>query len=302
MTQEHQIITGLFTAIITPFRNDQIDEEGLRKNINHQIDGGVNGIVALGTTGETPTLTRKEQDQVITAVISECRGQIPVVVGTGTNSTASTIENTRRAKELGADMALVVTPYYNKPSQEGIVAHFTKVAEEGGLPVIVYNIPGRSAVNISTATMERIARINGIAGVKEASGDVNQAADVIVRIQNHCPGFSVLAGDDSLALPLMAIGGRGVISVTSNVAPALFSRLINSALEGNFAKATQYYHEMLPLYRALFLETNPAPVKAAMELCGLAAGGLRLPLVAASESTVEVLQSVLKELKLLTKG
>ena len=293
-------LEGVYTAIITPFIGTSVDTEGLKHNIAHQLANGIRGIVALGTTGETPTLTREEQDLVIQTAAEACQNQAPLIVGTGTNCTKKTIENTQRAKELGADIALVVTPYYNKPSQQGILAHFKEVAQHGGLPIIVYNIEGRAAVNIQTNTLKDIAKLPGIIAVKEASGNINQIADVIHMIQYQIPGFHVLSGDDSITLPLIALGGKGVISVTSNVAPKLFSELVAAALAGDYVRAQHHYHQLLPLYRVLFSETNPAPVKAAMDIAGLAGGTVRLPLVPASDTTRATIKQILHSLSLIS--
>lgn len=293
-------LEGVYTAIVTPFQGDTIDVTGLQNNVRHQCDNGIKGIVALGTTGETPTLRSEEKDLVIQTVVDACQNDALVIVGTGTNCTRHTIEQTRRAKELGADVALVVTPYYNKPSQAGILAHFKAVAQEGGLPIIVYNIEGRAAVNITTDTMVELSMIPGVIGVKEASGSINQIADVIHRIQYTNPGFRVLSGDDSITLPLMALGGKGVISVTSNVAPKLFCDLVSAALREDYVAARDVYHTMLPLYRVLFSETNPGPIKAAMDLAGLSGGSVRLPLVPASEATRATISKVLHDLALVS--
>ncbi|HOO59503.1 MAG TPA: 4-hydroxy-tetrahydrodipicolinate synthase [Candidatus Mcinerneyibacteriales bacterium] len=292
---------GAYTALITPFAGDAVDYEGLRKNVRYQIENRIDGLVVLGTTAETPTLTESEKEKIIETVCKEAAGRIPIIVGTGSNSTQATIQQTRQAKQAGADAALIVTPYYNKPGQEGIFRHFEAITQAIDYPVIVYNIPGRTGVNIETATLERIAALPSIVGVKEASGNINQVSDVIHRIRNHHDHFSVLSGDDSMALPLVALGGDGVISVISNLVPGLVGSMIRNAINGNYEKARQENRRLFPLARAAFVETNPVPIKKAMELCGLPAGPVRLPLWPLSVSHEEDLKNVLSEAGLIPR-
>ncbi|HPE29402.1 MAG TPA: 4-hydroxy-tetrahydrodipicolinate synthase [Candidatus Mcinerneyibacteriales bacterium] len=292
---------GVYTALITPFIGDEVDYEGLRRNVRFQIENRIDGLVVLGTTAETPALTEREKEQIIGTVCEEAAGRIPIIVGTGSNSTRETIEQTRRAKTMGADAALIVAPYYNKPSQEGLFRHYEAVALSVECPVIIYNIPGRTGVNIETDTLERIAGLPHVAGVKEASGNMSQVSDVIHRISNSHDHFSVLSGDDSMALPLTALGGDGVISVISNLVPGLVGSMIRNALNGNLEKARQENSRLFPLARAAFIETNPVPVKKAMELCGLPAGPVRLPLWTMSEQHEKDLERVLREAGLIPR-
>ncbi len=291
-------LNGTYTAMITPFLHGEVDYEGLRKNIDFQIDGGVTGILALGTTAETPTLTDSEKEQIVKIVVELAKGKVNIMVGTGSNSTASTIRATERAKEMGADMALVVTPYYNKPTQEGIFLHFKAVTDAVDIPVVVYNIKGRTGTNIETRTLSRIAGFRNIIGVKEASGDVAQMTDVINQIQNHRENFSVMSGDDALVLPLMSLGGRGVISVVSNLVPKMVVELVDAASKGNFSRARDLAFKQLPLIRAAFVETNPIPIKESMNMQNMAAGECRLPLSPITPGTRELLSGVLKDLGL----
>ncbi len=293
-------LRGTYTALTTPFDpKGQPDVEGFRALVKRQLEAGIDGLVPLGSTGETPTLEEEEEVDLIRVAVQEAKAigtrKVPVIVGTGSNSTSSAIKYTRRAADLGADAALVVCPYYNKPSNEGIYLHYKAVVEEGGLPVIVYNIAGRTARNIDVPTLERIAQLPGVIGVKEGSGDIGQMMDVIQRIGRKKPDFTVLCGDDALTLPLMALGGDGVISVTSNVVPQRMKALVDQALNGDFEAARLSHYQLLPLFRGLFLETNPMPVKQIMEWMGLPAGSCRLPLCALEESTLPKLKAALSE-------
>lgn len=307
---------GTYTAIVTPLKNDEVDYEGLRNNILFQIEQGVDGIVPLGTTGETPTLSEQEQEQIIKVAVETVREnrernredkteikterKVKVIVGTGSNSTKHTIEKTQRAKELGADAVLIVTPYYNKPTQEGIFQHFKAITEAVDIPVVVYNIQGRTGTNIETGTLQRIAKLHGIIGVKEASGNLTQMMEVIRTIQNTSYGqFSVLSGDDALTVPLIAIGGMGVVSVVSNIVPGKIVAMVQAARDGNFAEARRMHYELLPLFQVAFIETNPIPIKEAMMMCGMAAGSCRLPLCEMKQENKEKLRSVLEQMKLI---
>jgi 4-hydroxy-tetrahydrodipicolinate synthase len=283
-------LQGVGTALVTPFtKEDLVDYEGLRRNTQYQLKEGVNFLLYLGTTGETPTLNRDEQ---------ECKGKVPVMVGTGTNSTYTTITNTQRGQELGGDVALVVTPYYNKPTQEGIFEHYKQLMRNIDIPVVVYNIKGRCGVNIETNTLENIAQIDGIVGVKEASGDINQVGDVIYRIKNNDSGFQVLSGDDALTFPVMALGGDGVISVVSNLVPRRVVEMVTHCHEGQFKSAREKHHTLLPLMNKAFIESNPQPIKYMMELVGMPAGHCRGPLTelrSDSETELERLVSKLQD-------
>ncbi|MFO7891386.1 MAG: 4-hydroxy-tetrahydrodipicolinate synthase [bacterium] len=293
-------IRGTFTALITPFKNNEVDYEGLKENIQFQIKNGISGILPLGTTGETPTLNKEEQKKIIQVAVKEAGGKIPVMIGTGSNSTDHTIENTQRAKQEGADLALIVTPYYNKPTQEGIFQHFQTVTETVDIPVIVYNIKGRTGTNIETSTLKRLAALPNIVGVKEASGDIMQMGDVIDQIKSEFPDFSVMSGDDKITLSLLALGGDGVISVISNLIPAQVSRMIEAGLKGDFETARKMHYELLPLMKGAFVETNPVPIKAAMEMCGKPAGEVRLPLCGLQPESKAKLTKVLQDMGLLS--
>jgi 4-hydroxy-tetrahydrodipicolinate synthase len=292
----NNLLRGVTTALITPFLPDgSLDVEGLRGNVRHQIAGGVRGLLPLGTTGETPTLTVDEQETVVRTVIEEVEAagrDVPVLIGVGTNSTAKTIANAEKARAWGADALLVVTPYYNKPTQEGLVAHFTSVAAATDLPIVVYNIKGRTGRNIETPTLKRIsAEAENVIAVKEASGDINQMMDVIGGI----PGIAVYSGDDSMTFPLISLGGQGVISVVSNLLPGMVVEMVDLALAGEVTAARRAHYALLPMFRAAFVETNPAPIKYAMSKAGLAAGPLRLPLVEMTPEHRTYLDAVLEE-------
>jgi 4-hydroxy-tetrahydrodipicolinate synthase len=290
------LLRGTYTALITPFKNDEVDFEGLRYLINFQIENGVDGLLLLGTTGETPTLTNQEQEEIIRTAVMEIRGRVPMMVGTGTNCTSKTIEYTKRAKELGADMALIVTPYYNKPTDEGLFRHFATISDNVELPFIVYNIQSRTGKNIETRTLQKISALENVIGVKEASGNINQMGDVIRTIAMTNPNFSVMCGDDSLTLPLIALGGRGIISVVSNILPGRVVSMVNAALNGNFVLARQLHYELLPLVKGIFIETNPIPVKTAMSMLGLPAGSVRLPLCEMSDENLAKLRNIVNEM------
>ncbi|HNY16677.1 MAG TPA: 4-hydroxy-tetrahydrodipicolinate synthase [Treponemataceae bacterium] len=276
-------LRGAFTALITPMNADEsVDYEGFRKLVRYQLESGISGLVPLGTTGETPTLDEAEEDKLIDIVMAEAKGKVPVILGAGSNCTRDAVKYVKRAKQKGADYALVVTPYYNKPTDEGIYRHFAACCEVG-LPIIVYNMPGRTGKNISTPLMARLAELPNIAGVKEASGDIGQMGDVIALIKARRPDFAVFSGDDGLTLPLLALGGDGVISVLSNLAPKEVTEMTLAGLSGDFTKARAMHFKLLPAFKDAFIETNPIPIKAAMNMKGLPAGTLRLPLVSLSK-------------------
>lgn len=282
---------GTWTALITPFANDTLDLDTFDALIEHQIASGVSGLLACGSTGETPTLTDDEFRQVIERTVATTGGRVPVIVGTGTSATSTTIARTRIAHELGADAALVVAPPYNKPTQAGIIAHMEAVAASTPLPIVMYNVPGRTATDMLAETVVQLSQVPGIVGVKEASGDLDRAS----HIARHAdPDFALLSGDDSLTLPMMSIGGRGVISVASNIAPATVSRLTTAALRGDMQEARGLHLELVDLNRALFVETNPIPVKAAAAMLGFGTGEMRLPLLPATTQTIETLNRALR--------
>jgi 4-hydroxy-tetrahydrodipicolinate synthase len=291
---------GAFTALITPMKDSgEVDFEGFRRIIEFQIREGIDGIVPLGTTGENPTLDENEEEQLIKIAVETVKGKVPVIVGAGSNDTRHMVLYTERAKRLGADAALVVTPYYNKPNDDGLFRHF-EAAAAAGIPVIVYNIASRTGRNIPTPLMEKISHIPGIIGVKEASGDINQMGDVIreVAIPRRAEGktFQVLSGDDGLTLPLMALGGDGVISVISNVVPAKVKALVSACFAGDFDQARRIHFELLPFIKAAFIETNPIPVKRAVAWLGLPSGPTRLPLGKLSAASEAVLKKAMTDL------
>ncbi|MCL2806078.1 MAG: 4-hydroxy-tetrahydrodipicolinate synthase [Treponema sp.] len=294
---------GAFTALVTPMtESGEINYEGFRRLIQFQITEGIDGIVPLGTTGENPTLDESEEDKLIEIAIKEAKGKIPVIVGAGSNDTRHMIKYVDRAKRMGADAALVVTPYYNKPNDDGMLRHF-KAASDIGLPIIVYNIASRTGKNIPTSLMKEIAKFDNIAGVKESSGDINQMGDVIkeIAIPRNAAGkkFWMLSGDDSFTLPLTSMGGDGVISVISNLLPAKVKALIKYALEGDYEKARAVHYELLPFIKAAFIETNPAPIKQALCWAGLPAGPARLPLGKLAPASEAILKKAMADLGII---
>lgn len=292
-------LQGTITALITPFHDGDLDEEGLIQNIDFQIAQGIDGMLVLGSTGESPTISPAEQKRIIKLAVERSQKKALIWVGTGTYCTQITIENTKQAKDLGADVALIVTPYYSKPTQEGIYRHFEIIASEVDIPIVVYNIQGRTGVNIETTTLKRLADISNIIGVKEASGNLNQAGDVLHTIKLKRPDFCVFSGDDVFTLPMMALGADGAISVVSNLVPAAVIAQVNAALDGDFALARQMHHALLPLYKAAFVETNPIPIKAAMQLCGMPAGDCRLPLSTMAPHNLDMLKELLNRMQLV---
>jgi len=280
---------GAIVAIVTPFKNGKVDEAALRKLVEFQIKNGTDGIVPCGTTGESSTLSHEEHDRVIEVVIDAAKKRVPVIAGTGSNSTAEAIRLTRHAYKAGADGALMVCPYYNRPTQEGLYQHYKAIAEAVPIPIIVYNIPGRTGVNINPDTLARLAKIKNIVGVKEASGSIKQMSDVI----HLCgPKFDVLSGDDLFTLPLMAMGGHGVISVISNVAPADMAAMVDAFVAGDLKKARALHYKMAPLIDSLFVETNPTPVKAALAMMKKISYEVRLPLCKLSDANYEKLKKI----------
>ncbi len=283
---------GTFTALVTPFRSGGVDETALRKLVELQVEAGVDGVVPCGSTGESATLSHDEHRGVVEIVVAAAAGRIQVIAGTGSNNTAEAVELTRHAKQAGADGALLISPYYNKPTQEGIVAHYSEVARQTAFPLVVYNIPGRTASNILPGTMLRLADTEHIVAVKEACGDIVQISETIALCG---PDFSVVSGDDALALATIAVGGQGVISTTSNVAPRDMVELVRSAREGDLERARTIHQQLLPLFDVLFCETNPIPVKAAVSMMGLCDDEIRLPMTRITDPNRELLQLVLKE-------
>jgi len=288
---------GALTAMVTPFdKEGKVDEEGLRENVRFQIKKGIHGLVPVGTTGECATLSYEEHNRVVDVVIDAAKGKVPVLAGTGSNSTWEAIMLTKHAKEVGADGALLVVPYYNKPTQAGLYQHFKRIAEEIDIPQVIYNIPSRTAVNMLPKTMAKLAKIKNIVGVKEASGNLEQVARIIELAGKE---LSVVSGDDSLTLQIMKLGGVGIISVASNLVPDKVTKMVNSFRSGDVKTAERINDELAPLFKALFIETNPGPVKMAMNWMGMAAGGLRLPLVELEPENQEKLREVLTDMGLV---
>jgi 4-hydroxy-tetrahydrodipicolinate synthase len=287
-----QTFQGSFVAMVTPFRNGKVDEAKLKELVEFHITNGTDGLIPCGTTGESPTLSHDEHHRVVELVIEAARGRIRVVSGTGSYSTSDAIEMTRHAERAGAAGALVVNPYYNKPTQEGLYRHFRAVAESVAIPILVYNIQGRTAINVETDTMARLARdVKNIVGVKEASGSLDQMSQVIAACG---PDFSVLSGDDNITLPLLAIGGSGVVSVIANIVPRETAELVHAALDGDWKRARDLHYRLFPLARAAFLETNPIPIKEAMALAGMLEPEFRLPMCRMSDANREKLRAILK--------
>ncbi|MBA2367936.1 MAG: 4-hydroxy-tetrahydrodipicolinate synthase [Candidatus Protochlamydia sp.] len=291
------LLKGLYTALITPFKsNGDLDENGLRELLHAQLAHEVDGIVVLGTTGEAPTLSQMEKTKVIQIAREEIQGKCLLIVGTGSYSTQQTIEQTRLAEEMGADAALIVTPYYNKPTQEGLFRHFESICSATSLPVCLYNIQGRTGQNLQTDTLERLMAFDSIIGIKEGSGNISQIGEVIEMVQKTKNDFSVLSADDALTLPLIALGGQGIISVMSNLIPGPMKALTMAAINGNFEYAREWHYRLIPLFKAAFIETNPIPIKAAMSLFGLPAGPCRLPLCELQARNHETLSELINQL------
>lgn len=284
---------GAMVAIVTPFKNGQVDESGLRDLIEFQIANGTHGIVPCGTTGESATLSFKEHERVIEITVEQVNKRVPVVAGTGSNNTAEAVRLTKHAKDAGADGALMISPYYNKPTQEGLFRHFESVAKAVDIPIILYNIPGRTAVNVEPATIARLAAIDNIVGVKEASGSVKQITDIVALCGDS---LTVLSGEDFLTFPLLCVGGKGVISVSSNIVPKDMAELCNLFFAEKYGEAQKLYYKLLPLCHALFYETNPAPVKAALAMMNkIGSDEVRLPLAPMSEANRERLRKDLQD-------
>jgi 4-hydroxy-tetrahydrodipicolinate synthase len=288
-------IQGSIVALVTPFsKNNKLDLQGLKENIQYQLKNGTDGFVPCGTTGEAPTLTWEEWEAVVQTTIKTVNKKKPVIVGTGTNSTDKTIKLSIRAQELGADGCLIVTPYYNRPTQEGLFEHFSTIAREVKIPIIIYNIPARTGVNMTPQTVERLHKKypEKIIGIKEASGNLDQVSEIIHRCGKD---FLVFSGDDTLTLPILAIGGKGVISVVANIFPKTMARLIKYFFLGNIKRALELHYQLYPISKAMFIETNPAPIKFAMEYLGFKAGKTRLPLVDLKPENKEFIVKVLEE-------
>lgn len=282
---------GAMVALVTPFKDGLIDEKRLKKLIEFQIKNGTSALVPCGTTGESATLSLEEHERVIELAIESSRGRIPVIAGTGSNNTSEAVRLTKHAKKAGADGALLISPYYNKPTQAGLYLHFKSVAESVDIPIVLYNIASRTGVNIEPETVAKLSTIKNIVGIKEASGNLEQMSKII----SLCPKtFALISGDDALTLPVLAIGGRGVISVVSNIVPKDVAGLVSFFEQGNIKEAQRLHYKLLPLVKAMFIETNPIPVKTAMGLMGLCNPGLRLPLCSMSDENLARLKNVLQ--------
>ncbi|PYN01420.1 MAG: 4-hydroxy-tetrahydrodipicolinate synthase [Candidatus Rokuibacteriota bacterium] len=293
-----QTFQGSFVAMVTPFRDGKVDEAKLRELVEFHVTHGTDGLVPCGTTGESPTLSHDEHKRVVETVIEAARGRIKVVAGTGSNSTSEAIDLTKHAERAGANGALVVNPYYNKPTQEGLYRHYRAVAESVTIPIVAYNIQSRTAVNVEPDTLARLARdVRNIVGVKEASGSLDQMSQVILACG---PDFSVLSGDDNITLPLLAIGGSGVISVIANILPRETSDMVHAALDGDWKRARDLHYRLFPLARAAFLETNPIPIKEAMAMAGMIEPEFRLPMCRMSDANRAQLRAILKAYALVT--
>ncbi len=287
---------GSIVAIVTPFNNGAVDEEKLRELVEFQIAGGTDGIVPCGTTGESSTLDYEEHDRVIRIVVEQVNKRVPVIAGTGSNATHEAIEMTEHAKKLGADGALLVTPYYNKPTQEGLFLHYQAVAKAVALPQILYNVPGRTGVNLLPETVARLAEISNIVAIKEATGSLQQASEVLALCGDK---LDVLSGDDFITFPMMACGAKGVISVVANIMPKEVAALVDAFFAGNMEEARQLHLRLLKISNAMFIESNPVPVKTAVALMGKASDEVRLPLAPMAEGNRAKLAAIMKEYNLL---
>ncbi len=283
-------LRGSITALVTPFRDGRVDEDAFRSHVNWQIENGTQGLVPVGTTGESPTLSHKEHERVVEVCVEETKGRVPVIAGAGSNSTAEAIAFAQHAEKVGADALLVVTPYYNKPTQEGLYRHYKAINDATGLPILIYNIPGRSVIDMSVDTMARLYELKNIVGVKDATANV---ARVSLQRQAMGSDFIQLSGEDATALGFMAHGGHGCISVTSNVAPAQCSEMQEACLSGDYGAALKVQDRLMPIHTALFVETNPSPVKYALSVLGRMSDEVRLPMIPVSESTKSTVRSAM---------
>ncbi len=293
---------GTYVAMVTPFdENKEIDEEGFRSNINYLIDQGVDGLVGAGTTGESATIDHYEHQRIIEILIDEADGRVQTIAGTGSNSTSEALSLTKFAADAGADGALLITPYYNKPQQHALVGHYKTIAEKCDIPIIAYNVPSRTGSDIAVETAVELAKIDGVDALKEASGSVDKVSDIYRALTREGleDDLSILSGEDSLTLPIMAVGGTGVISASANIDAKRMVLMVNSILNDDYTRAFELHYEMLDLIRAIFVESNPVPVKTAMNLMGLPAGPFRQPLCEMKEENLEILKKALKESNLI---
>jgi 4-hydroxy-tetrahydrodipicolinate synthase len=297
---DHNRFRGCFVALVTPFnRNLQVDFDQLNALVDFQLEAGTHGIIPCGTTGESATLHPEEQDGVIRAVVRRVNGRVPVIAGAGTNSTEEAIALAKGAESAGADAILSVTPYYNRPTQQGLYLHFRAIAEAIRIPVILYNVPSRTGTNLEVKTVVRLAELPNVVGIKEAAGNLPQLMDLL---QSRPRGFVVLSGDDNFTLALIALGGDGVVSVAANEAPRQMSEMVDAALKGDFVKARELHYTLLPLMNVNFIETNPVPVKAALAMMGKIEENYRLPMCSPREESRQRLRAVLEQTGLLPTG
>ena len=290
------MISGSLVAIVTPFKNGAVDEEKLVELVERQIREGTRGIVPCGTTGESATLSHDEHEKVIRITVETVNGRVPVLAGTGSNSTDEALLMTKYAKEIGADASLLITPYYNKPTQAGLFKHFELIAKKVDIPIVLYNVPGRTGVNLLPETAACLSKIDNIIAIKEASGSLDQVSQII-----GCSDLMVLSGDDSLTLPMLALGAKGVISVVANIVPGRLAKMVSAWENGNIERAREIHLELFDLMKGMFIETNPIPVKEALTLMGLLNGEFRLPLCRMTEANLEKLKSLLGKYNLLTE-
>jgi len=290
------MFTGAFTALVTPFKKGAVDYDALSDLVEFQISEGISGMVPCGTTGESSTLSHEEHHRVVEFVVKQVRGRVPVIAGAGSNSTVEAVSLAAHAKEVGAAAALLITPYYNKPTQEGLFLHFSEVARMVKIPIILYNVPGRTGVNMLPQTVARLSTVSNIIGIKEATGDLKQISEIIEKVGDD---FIILSGDDFTTLPILSIGGKGVISVHSNVAPKDVTEMVNSYLSGDRVRSAKLHYKLLPLARAMFIETSPVPAKTALALMKKIEPDVRLPLAPLSEASMVVLKKTLKDYGLL---
>jgi 4-hydroxy-tetrahydrodipicolinate synthase len=283
-------LRGSITALVTPFKDGKVDEEAFRGLVNWQVEEGVHGLVPVGTTGESPTLSHQEHDRVVEICVQETKGRVPVIAGAGSNSTAEAVAFSRNAEKVGADALLIVTPYYNKPTQEGLYHHYKAINDAVGIPIVIYNIPGRSVIDMSVDTMARLFELKNIVGVKDATANI---ARVSLQRQAMGPDFVQLSGEDATALGFMAHGGHGCISVTSNIAPRLCSDMQEFCLKGDYSSALQVQDRLMPLHTAIFIETNPSPTKYALSVLGRMTDEVRLPMLPVSDGTKQAVRSAM---------
>lgn len=293
---------GTYVAMVTPFTKDEeIDEEGFRSNINFLIDNGVNGLLAAGTTGESATLSHDEHKKVIEILIDEVDGRVETLAGAGSNSTKEAIDLVKFSEDAGADAALVITPYYNKPQQHGLIDHYQVISDASDIPIIAYNVPSRTGVNLDVDTIVELAKIDNVDAIKEASGSIDKISEIYkaLSLEGLEEDFNILSGEDGLTLPIMALGGTGVISASANVDPRRMVLMVDSMLNEDYQRAQELHYEMINLIKALFIESNPVPAKTAMRIMGLPSGPLRQPLAEMKEDNVEILKKALKDSNLI---